>query len=76
MAIQLLNECHYRNEVFTQQLITKVLHNWGDQTCFSIAVASKHSDFIAHTSSQDILSSQWNGDLNISGKTAWIVRDA
>lgn len=75
MAVQLLSECHNRNEIFTQHLLTKKLIDWGNQTCFSIAVKSKHSDFIAHTSCQDILSCRWNGDLKVPENFAWIVRD-
>lgn len=75
MAVQLLSECHNRNEIFTQRLLTKKLIDWGNQTCFSIAVKSKHCDFIAHTSCQDILSCRWNGDLKVPENFAWIVRD-
>ena len=75
LALQLLNECHNRNEIFTKHLLTRNFYNWGDQTCFGIAGKSNHSEFIAHTSCQDILSCQWNGDLKISQSSAWIVRD-
>ena len=76
MAVYLLGECHYRNEIFTRRLIKKKLLNWGDQSCFKIAVGSKHSDFIAHTSCQEILSQKWNGDLKIPEHFAGIVRVA
>lgn len=77
MAIQLLDECHYRNEIFTRRLVRKELRNWRDQSCVSIATGSKHTDFIAHTSCQDMLSQQWNGDLKIPHHS-WqgIVREA
>lgn len=75
LALQLLNECHSRNEILTQHLITKNLINWGEQTCCSIAVKSNHSDFITHASFEDILSRKWNGDLKIPGNVAGIVRD-
>ncbi|XP_057301332.1 transient receptor potential cation channel subfamily M member 7-like [Hydractinia symbiolongicarpus] len=73
LSTQLLNECFESNELLTGQLVTYNLENWGLQTCLSLAVASNHQDFVAHTCCQDLISSKWTGALQFSGAQAYQV---
>lgn len=74
LSTQLLNECFQSNELLTGQLVTYNLENWGLQTCLSLAVASNHQDFVAHTCCQDLISSKWTGALQFSGAQAYQVK--
>ena len=55
------------------KLVTYNLENWGQQTCLSLAVASKHLDFVAHSCCQTLLSYRWTGALQFSGAQAFQV---
>ena len=54
--------------------MTYNLENWGQQTCLSIAVTSRHLEFVAHSSCQDLITRRWTGALHMPGRQAWKVR--
>ncbi|CAL1279991.1 unnamed protein product, partial [Larinioides sclopetarius] len=63
LALDLLDYC-YRSDVhITLQLLTYELQNWSKHTCLGIAVAAKHSAFLAHTASQMLVADLWMGGL-------------
>lgn len=69
IALGLLDECYRTNEDLAQQLLTYNLDNWGDQCCLSIAVGSRHEEFVAHACCQTLLTKVWMGALKV-GKWA------
>lgn len=71
--MKLLQECFQSNGVLTGQLVTYNLTNWGQETCLSLAVASDHLNFVAHSCCQDLLSTRWTGALQLHGMQAWKV---
>ncbi|GFV05715.1 transient receptor potential cation channel subfamily M member 1 [Trichonephila clavipes] len=63
LALDLLDYC-YRSDVhISLQLLTYELQNWSKHTCLGIAVAAKHSAFLAHTASQMLVADLWMGGL-------------
>ena len=48
-----------------QQLLTYNLNNWGDQCCLSLAVATRHEEFVAHTCCQTLLTEIWMGAMKM-----------
>lgn len=65
IALGLLDECYRTNEDVAQQLLTYNLDNWGDQCCLSLAVATGHEEFVAHTCCQTLLSEIWMGAMKM-----------
>ncbi|KAL9987179.1 hypothetical protein ACROYT_G001438 [Oculina patagonica] len=65
IALGLLDECYRTNEDMAQQLLTYNLDNWGDQCCLSLAVATRHEEFVAHTCCQTLLSEIWMGAIKM-----------
>ena len=48
-----------------QQLLTYNLENWGDQCCLSLAVATRHEEFVAHSCCQTLLTEIWMGAMKM-----------
>ena len=65
IALGLLDECYRTNEDMAQQLLTYNLDNWGDQCCLSLAVATQHEEFVAHTCCQTLLTEIWMGAMKM-----------
>lgn len=65
IALGLLDECYRTNEDLAQQLLTYNLENWGDQCCLSLAVATRHEEFVAHTCCQTLLTEIWMGAMKL-----------
>lgn len=65
IALGLLDECYQTNEDLAQQLLTYNLENWGDQCCLSLAVATRHEEFVAHTCCQTLLTEIWMGAMKL-----------
>ncbi len=49
----------------TIQLLTVQLDNWSKQTCLSLAAATQHREFVAHTCCQALLSDLWLGGMQM-----------
>ncbi|KAJ7365831.1 Transient receptor putative cation channel sub M member 7 [Desmophyllum pertusum] len=65
IALGLLDESYRTNEDMAQQLLTYNLENWGDQCCLSLAVATRHEEFVAHTCCQTLLTEIWMGAMKM-----------
>ena len=65
IALGLLDVCYRTNEDLAQQLLTYNLENWGDQCCLSLAVATRHEEFVAHTCCQTLLTKIWMGAMKM-----------
>lgn len=63
LALDLLDYCYRTDVHITLQLLTYELQNWSKHTCLGIAVAAKHSAFLAHTASQMLVADLWMGGL-------------
>ena len=74
IALGLLDECHRTNEDMAQQLLTYNLDNWGDQCCLSLAVATRHEEFVAHTCCQTLLTKIWMGAMKMGEWASLKVR--
>ena len=65
IALGLLDECYQTNEDLTQQLLTYNLENWRDQCGLSLAVATRHEEFVAHTCCQTLPTEIWMGAMKL-----------
>ena len=86
LSIQLLNECYGGNGYTTHHLISRHMKDWNKESCFRIMnlldlnINPENSQLITHPSFQDLLSSFWNGDLDIenphvksNNSSPWLV---
>ena len=87
LSVQLLDECYSVNQDTTYHLIANNMEGWNNESCFRIMnlldlkVNPENSQLITHSSFQDVLSSFWNGDLDIENAQfksfvtkPWLVR--
>ncbi|XP_062246524.1 transient receptor potential cation channel subfamily M member 1-like [Platichthys flesus] len=65
LAYELLDQSYKHDEQVAMKLLTYELKNWSNSTCLKLAVAAKHSEFIAHTCSQLLLTDMWMGCLRM-----------
>ncbi|XP_072038624.1 transient receptor potential cation channel subfamily M member 3-like isoform X2 [Amphiura filiformis] len=65
LAVELLEHCYGEDDDVTIQLLTVQLDNWSKQTCLSLAAATQHREFVAHTCCQALLSDLWLGGLQM-----------
>ncbi|EDO47658.1 predicted protein, partial [Nematostella vectensis] len=63
IALGLLDECYKANDVLAQRLLIYHPVYWGGRTSLSLAVASRHEEFVAHSCCQKKLTEIWMGAL-------------
>ena len=63
-AIELLTSRFHQNPRLTEQLLTRQLPHWGNQSCIELAIVSRSRLFIAHQSVQRLLKAIWRGTEN------------
>ncbi|XP_048577809.1 transient receptor potential cation channel subfamily M member 7 isoform X2 [Nematostella vectensis] len=63
VALDLLNECFHANERAAQKLLTYHLDIYCGHTCLTLAVATEHKEFVAHTCCQGLLTEIWMGAM-------------
>ena len=63
MAIKILSECYSTNEKQTEAMITRELTQFSGHTCLSLANCSGQTEFVAHSSVQQLLNDVWTGAL-------------
>lgn len=70
LAVDLLEQSFRQDETMAMKLLTYELKNWSNSTCLKLAVSSHLRPFVAHNSTQMLLSDMWMGRLNMR-KNSW-----
>ena len=63
MSEKLLCECFSVNETETEKLVTTDLKQFQRNTCLTLALATNHETFVAHSSVQSHLDYRWMGKI-------------
>ncbi|XP_041117862.1 transient receptor potential cation channel subfamily M member 2-like isoform X2 [Polyodon spathula] len=64
-AIGVFTECHQRDELRAQKLLTRESVAWGDTTCLRLAVEANDKNFVAQGGVQTLLTQIWWGELAV-----------
>ncbi|XP_041118797.1 transient receptor potential cation channel subfamily M member 2 [Polyodon spathula] len=64
-AIGVFTECHRRDELRAQKLLTRESGAWGDTTCLRLALEADNKNFVAQGGVQTLLTQIWWGELAV-----------
>ncbi|XP_034780925.2 transient receptor potential cation channel subfamily M member 2-like isoform X1 [Acipenser ruthenus] len=64
-AIGVFTECHQRDELRAQKLLTRESGAWGNTTCLHLAVEANNKNFVAQGGVQTLLTQIWWGELAV-----------
>ena len=70
MSVELLCECFSVDEADTERLVTTALEQFEPHTCLTLALATNHEVYVAHSSVQSHLDQEWMGKIK---EKQWLV---
>ena len=63
LAVGVINECYKNDELYTNNILKRVMKNWGDRTIIEIALQSSNREFIASSACQELAEKIWKYPL-------------